>query len=271
MIGNVFIDRIKYEVNRILELFGLKVIRSDSLDQLTALRRHPSSYFVLSELMNTSKNNEQLQLLVELATRSPAQLFQDLVILKELDFKTEGFFVEFGASNGISNSNTWLLEKQFGWDGILVEPAHVWRSKLTRNRSAEVDTRCVWSSSKKLLEFNETKNPELSTTQSFLQSDFHNRNGQISKKYTVETVSLNDLLYDYDAPDVIDYLSMDTEGSEWEIIKTLDFNTRLIRIISCEHNFGPNRTKVQAFLAGKGYTRIYESLSSFDDWFVFRN
>ena len=54
---------------------------------------------------------------------SPAQLFQDLFALFALNLKKNGVLVEFGATNGVNLSNTVLLERQFGWTGILAEPA----------------------------------------------------------------------------------------------------------------------------------------------------
>lgn len=44
-------------------------------------------------------------------------------MLSELDFKRDGFFVEFGATDGFQGGNTYLLEKEFGWRGIVGEPA----------------------------------------------------------------------------------------------------------------------------------------------------
>ena len=54
---------------------------------------------------------------------SKSQYRQDLFVLSELEFKRDGFFVEFGATNGINGSNSFILEKNFGWKGILAEPA----------------------------------------------------------------------------------------------------------------------------------------------------
>ena len=46
----------------------------------------------------------------------------------------KNFFVEFGATNGITHSNTYMLEKELNWDGILVEPARIWHEELIMNR-----------------------------------------------------------------------------------------------------------------------------------------
>src|SRR3979409_966312 len=57
---------------------------------------------------------------------SKSQILQDLWVGYELNERRGGFFVEFGATNGVVNSNTWLLEKKYGWKGILAEPNPVW-------------------------------------------------------------------------------------------------------------------------------------------------
>src|SRR5260370_10835164 len=58
--------------------------------------------------------------------QSRSQILQDLWVSYELGERREGFFVEFGATNGIANSNTWLLEKTYNWRGILAEPNPLW-------------------------------------------------------------------------------------------------------------------------------------------------
>ena len=116
--------------------------------------------------------------------------------------------------------------------------------------------------------FNETSTPELSTLDSFSNADIHadfRKNGQ---KYQVSTISLNDLLEKYKSPRNIDYLSIDTEGSEFEILNSFNFDNYDIKIITCEHNFGENRDKIYTLLTSKGYERKFESVSLFDDWYV---
>lgn len=77
-----------------------------------------------------------------------------------------------------------------------------------------------------------------------------------------------DLLARHGAPAEIDYLSVDTEGSEFDILEHFDFDRYKIRIITCEHNFTPNRERVFRLLASKGYRRKFENLSKADDGYV---
>jgi FkbM family methyltransferase len=200
---------------------------------------------------------------------SKAQLKQDIFVLSELSCKTGGYFVEFGATNGVDLSNTYLLETKFGWTGILAEPARVWHDALKANRSGcHVDFDCVWSKTGDVLEFNEVNAAELSTIDTFSSVDEHATTRTSGTKYPVNTISLLDLLRKYDAPKVIDYLSIDTEGSEFEILNAFDFDAYQFRIITCEHNYTPMREKIYDLLTSKGYTRKFPNLSRFDDWYV---
>lgn len=202
---------------------------------------------------------------------SKAQLRQDIFALSMNSFKRSGFFVEFGATNGVSLSNTWLLEKEFGWSGICAEPATMWHEELNENRSCNIDARCVWAQSGEVLTFSETAVGELSTIKSFSNSDNHNRARQKHYDYDVETISLMHLLDHYNAPKVIDYLSIDTEGSEFEILNAFDFSEYQFKCITCEHNHTANRDKILALLTNHGYVRVMEFQSKFDDWYVHEN
>ncbi|MEO5707306.1 MAG: FkbM family methyltransferase [Alteraurantiacibacter sp.] len=206
--------------------------------------------------------HEALQLLPE----SPSQLNQDFFALSATDWRRGGYFVEFGATDGRTLSNTWLLEKHFGWTGILAEPGRVWRDKLrAADRTAARDFDCVWERSGDTLQFHEDSVGEFSTLESHKHMDSHTRDHGSS--YAVTTVSLRDLLDRHQAPAVIDFLSIDTEGSELQILTAYDFS-RPIRAIAVEHNYTPNRVAIHGLLTAKGYLRQFEDLSEFDDWYV---
>ena len=152
--------------------------------------------------------------------------------------------------------------------GLLSEPAKIWQKSLNENRKCYIDTNCIWSKSNLTLVFNETKEAELSTISSFSYSDSHAKVRKEGIKYNVNTISLEDLLKKYNAPKQIDYLSIDTEGSEYEILNNFDFSLYNIKIITCEHNFSKNREKICELLKNNGYTRKLKDLSNSDDWYV---
>ena len=204
----------------------------------------------------------------DLQSKSKSQINQDMVVLHELKFKRDGYFVEFGAANGMDLSNTYMLEKEMGWTGIVAEPAMIWHEDLLKNRSCHISFDCVWTKSHEEIEFNEVSAAELSTIDSFSGLDGHAQTRAEGKKYKVYTCSLLDLLKKYKAPKDIDYLSIDTEGSEFEILSAFDFDAYKIKVITCEHNFSPMRDKIMDLLYSKGYIRKYQELSQFDDWYV---
>lgn len=242
---------------RTCSIAGVGLLRSRHLEQLQKIE------------------SDAYQLLKSLAVRhgaSPgnakAQIGQDLFALFVLNWKRSGFFVEFGATNGVDLSNTYLLEKDFGWKGILAEPAAVWRDELTRNRNAVIDFDCVWNESGHTLQFAVAEQAEFSTLSGFTDSDSHRSTRASGVLQTVQTVSLQDLLERHEAPHEIDYLSIDTEGSEYDILSAFDFSRYEISVITCEHNFSPKREQIHGLLSGNGYVRVYEGLSRWDDWFV---
>ncbi|MBT8424683.1 MAG: FkbM family methyltransferase, partial [Silicimonas sp.] len=190
----------------------------------------------------------------------------DIFVLLELNWKRGGYFVEFGATDGKTLSNTYLLEKEYGWTGLLAEPSASQRKDIAAVRNARIETKCVWSRTGETLVFNDIG--DLSTIDAFSTSDFHAEARSGGTRYEAQTISLTDMLAAHDAPQDIDYLSIDTEGSEFEILAAHDFSKYAFKVITCEHNYAEERQKIADLLASKGYVRKYEKASKFDDWYV---
>ena len=270
-------NRLKLLVNRLLVIFGLSIVNSDAqkfwhdfeAERLKSAGERWSHPTISSEMRNYIFKN---------LYRSRSQLQQDLFVAfllesngaANLEFKntTPRFFVEFGATDGISLSNTYLLENDFFWKGILSEPARYWHKALQSNRKCNIDYRCVHSTSGLSVNFKEAKLTELSTIQTFESIDLHSKSRVAGRNYEVGTVSLNDLLSGHGAPNKIDYLSVDTEGSEYLILEPLDFNEWQISVITVEHNYSSNREKIFSLLTSKGYKRVFTEVSDFDDWYI---
>ncbi len=194
------------------------------------------------------------------------QIFQDVLAFLVAK-KKFGFFVEFGATDGDFLSNTYFLEKQLLWGGILAEPAKIWAEKLKNNRGAcSIDFRCVWSRTGEKIQFVEDVLPEISGVSTTLDKTRMSSN---SSSYLVDTVSLIDLLDEYHAPAFIDFLSIDTEGSEFEILEHFDFSRYQFGFIAVEHNSeAEKREKLLSLLSKNQYKRIFQGLSGCDDWYV---
>ncbi len=199
---------------------------------------------------------------------STAQLFQDIWVLFETGRKRGGFFVEFGATNGRDLSNTYFLETQFGWSGILSEPNPAWHGELRRLRpNARIATECVWSTTGEILPFLATSEKEFGTVENFAETDRHGKARENHAKISVPSISLSDLLDWYGAPRDIDFISVDTEGSEYRILETFDFDRWNVTLFSVEHNFTQNEHRISALLESKGYERRFPDFSRYDVWF----
>lgn len=209
--------------------------------------------------------------LASVLRKSQSQICQDLFALSVLDFKRDGFFVEFGAADGRGLSNTWLLEKHFGWSGILSEPARSYAQKLRSHRACAIDHRCVWSRTGETLAFREASNRVLSTIAAYSDGDMHADARKEGVTYDVATVSLADLLAEHGAPPEPDFLSIDTEGSELAILSALDFKRWSFKVICCEHAYTEARGPLHELLSANGYERVHVDISQYDDWYVRRD
>jgi len=195
---------------------------------------------------------------------SRSQILQDVFVLRMLGHKP-GYFVEFGAASGVELSNTYLLEKQFVWKGILAEPARTWHPLIAARRTAKLDKRCVWRQSCQKLIFHQHPDANLSALEAF---DAEKSQPRDQSWYEVETVSLDDLLEDAGAPVLVDYLSMDVEGAELDVLEGYSFD-RMFKVATIEHNHDQHRRKaVHEIMSRRGYERVCESFSDFDDWYV---
>ena len=232
-------------------------------DKYLSLKSRAQGYFWLKMIQLLPEGTRER--CFALASQSKSQIGQDLFVLATLGFPKEGYFVEFGATDGVSLSNSFLLAQEFGWTGILAEPARNWHAALTANRAdAIIDHRCVWKESGAQLDFTEAREGERSGATALMPLSW--RLG--GSTYPVQTISLSELLEVHGAPTVIDYLSIDTEGSEHDILSVFDFSRFRFRVITVEHNYGPQRELIYKLLTSKGYRRVHEEVSRWDDWYV---
>ena len=144
-----------------------------------------------------------------------SQNLQDLwAIWENLDSVASGsgYFVEFGALAGINVSNSYLLEV-LGWDGIVAEPHPNYKKHIERNRKCHKSYDAVYGTTGEQLKFKIFKKfPARSTISKFRRKDdlkvlYLEEN---YKEVIVNTISLLDLLDNFNAPSIINFISIDT-------------------------------------------------------------
>jgi FkbM family methyltransferase len=207
-----------------------------------------------------------------LRAQSSSQLGQDLWVLERTGYKRGGYFVEFGATDGVRLSNTYLLETAFGWQGICAEPNPGMFDKLRSNRRCHVTQACIGAMTGETVDF--VFADEYGGLVRDMGADMHAEKRSAFAampefRAELETVSLHDLLVELKAPRDIDYISIDTEGSELSILQAFPFDAWTVRCWTVEHNHvKASREAIHALLSTHGYERVE---ANFDDWYFLKD
>jgi len=200
-----------------------------------------------------------------------SQLGQDKFVDEYLQFKKNGVFLEIGAHDGKSCSNTLFFEEYRNWSGICVEPGTEEFKKLCENRKS-INLNCCISDYDGESEFTYIEGYSmmlsgLSESYNFshenrINNEVGSYGGKINK-LKMPVFKLQTILDEHQIHE-IDYCSIDTEGSEFNIVKSIDFDKTNIKIFSIENNYGD--TTIQNYLETKGYV-LYKKLQ-WDDIFI---
>lgn len=193
-----------------------------------------------------------------------SQYNQDLNVLKFYKEKKNGYFIEIGANDGIRFSNTYLLETKYNWKGICVEPVPEKYKLLCKNRANSICyNNPIYNTSNISIDFAICRNGTLFSGIDKHINAYKERVEKNKKIIKLNTLSFNDLLEKSNAPEFIEYVSIDTEGSEYEIIKDIDFKKYTFGIIDIEHNnIESTKKNIYNLLTSNGY-EIYKQ--SFPD------
>lgn len=175
-----------------------------------------------------------------------------------------GYFVEVGAYDGDKLSNTYSLEHYFGWKGILIEANPIIFESLKKNRpNAKCIDKACYSKTGLTLKF------KLEGLLSGIQDNLNTYKQKLetSNEVAVETETLTSILDRCDAPKAIDFLSIDVEGAEMEVLKGIDFHRYSFYFITVEHNFEPEkRAQMRNLLEKNGYR--FMRCNNVDDYYV---
>jgi len=161
--------------------------------------------------------------------QSNSQANQDIIVAKYLNEKKNGYFVDLAANDYKIYSNTLNLERKNQWSGICVEPNPKYHVGLLSNRTCLLVTNPVSSYSNQIVDFN--FHDELS---GIISETTDNKPGSAEIHTSMTTISLMQLFHYANTPRVIDYLSLDVEGSEYDVLEHFDFGSYTFLIMTIE-------------------------------------
>lgn len=178
-----------------------------------------------------------------------------------------GFYLDVGCHDGVDISNTLLLDKA-GWKGICIDPF----PKNFEKRTAHVVKAVVYSSNDDIIEFDySVEDPGCSGINSEL--GIHKERLYTTttiQKHKFKTRTLQSILEDCNAPYKIEYMNLDVEGAEYEVLRVFPFDRYSFKCMSIEHNYEePKRSQIRQLLESKGYK--LEHSVHVDDWYVYQN
>jgi FkbM family methyltransferase len=171
--------------------------------------------------------------------------------------KKDGFFIEIGAYDGTSGSNCFFFEKYLGWNGIAIEPSPNQFEILKKNRNCTCLNNAISNKNKKIEFVNVI---EGYTEMSGINNKGYQRNLEILENHhlsKIEKININCITFPeaINENTIIDYLSIDVEGGEYDILESIDFEKYNIKIISIENN-EPDKINFLNFLKEKNYDYI---------------
>jgi FkbM family methyltransferase len=197
---------------------------------------------------------------------SVSQFGQDLFVLHNIyKGKRNGYYVEVGSSEGTWGSNSLMLEKDYGWSGICVECNPYYFNKLRESRNCHICTNAVYNEDGLELDFYQAN---IGGHSGLVDTISNDKVKEYSTVIKVKTKKLATILEEFGAPTFIEFLSLDTEGSEFKILEAHDFDKYMFGYICVEHNNNEDiRKSIRTLLESKGYT-FYRKNEVDDDYIL---
>ena len=187
--------------------------------------------------------------------------------LEENIFKgyKNGVFVDVGAHDGVTINNTLYFEKNNNWSGINIEPIRVVYDKLVINRPNSININCAVCNNDGEIEFLcNTGYTEMISGIKDMFDEKHlqrlqrenNIHGSYTETIMVPTKKL-ETIFDENKITHVNYLSIDVEGAEFEVIKSINFDKVYIDVIGFENNYDHASIPIVQYLSAKGFIEKY--------------
>lgn len=188
----------------------------------------------------------------------------DLVekIFNKFKNQFNGFFIEIGANDGITQSNTFLLETKNNWKGLLIEPSEKWTETLISLRKNSIVERCAISNynGKILGDFDGSLMSSVNGERLYNDILIHSGIKKEINNVEVDCYTLTELCKKHRIKN-IDLCSIDVEGHEYEILNGINFEILNIKYFVIEV-YKHQEEKIFNFFNSKNYE--IECISNFN-------
>lgn len=179
-----------------------------------------------------------------------------------------GFYVDVGAHDGVSLNNTLYFEKNNNWTGINIEPIKSVFDKLVINRPDNINLNYAICNNDGETEF--YCNTNYTEMISGIKDTFHSKHLERLERENKETGSTTEVIkvntrkletiFDENKVSHIQYLSIDVEGAEFEVIKSINFDKVFIDVIGFENNYNDASIPIIEYLQDKNFVVFHESI-----------
>lgn len=192
-----------------------------------------------------------------------SQLGADDWILSMFPNDYEGFFLDVGCGDGEFISNTFSLEQK-GWRGICID---AFPRNMEKRTKSTVISGIVYSEKDVEVEFVVPENQDLSAIRQCLGCHAKLVKDTTLSKHTFKTMLLQDVLDANECPATIDYMNLDIEGAEYEVLRVFPFDRYTIKYLSVEHNWEyPKTDQIHNVLVNNNFELLKEV--KWDRWYV---
>ena len=246
----------------------LKNIIRNKLVRLGVLKRPALRYCIhnelLPELLSRTPSSVVRKIFNLPSSEYQTQLNQDVFALLMNRFRS-GFFLEIGANDGFTHSNTIYLEREFGWKGILIEANKKYLPMLAHRKNSKVINKAVASSAGEADFIDAGLYGGLKATLD--NTHFKQTNGATC--ITVECMTLQEIFDDVSAPARIDFVSVDVEGGEVPILEQMMSSNRRFTCGCVEYNWRKaDFDKIYDLLEHAGYQVVWNNQTEHDIYFI---
>ena len=251
--------QIRNSIRKRYKLFGIPVYQ-----------RKKKKYSNESILLNMQEKVNRVEYLIDSLWLSNlqnetfcGQLGQDALAYSILHKKKRGFFVDIGAHDGVNINNSYLFER-LGWNGFCVEANPKTFEELKKNRKCDTYNLAIFSKNigTTTLVASDSECSVLDTLELNLTQHHKGRLDELgqTKTFSVQTATFNEVMQNYPNIFHIDFMTLDVEGGEMEVLKGIDFDKYSFSVMTIEHNYTESKEEqIIDFLHTKGYRVLLQN------------